>query len=115
MIVYSLPEYLNALLEQKGITRADVVRGSLLDRAYLYQIFSGEKSPSRDKLIALAFGMGLTDKEAQKVLKLSGNRELYARDERDALILFELQRKKDIFETNVLLNGHGVRELGVPG
>lgn len=114
MLHGTLSQYLNRLLSQKGRSRAEVVRGSLLDRAYVYQIFSGEKLPSRNKLIAVAFGLGLSDKETQKMLKLSGNRELYARDERDALILFALQRKKSIFETNDLLMNHGLPILGAP-
>ena len=114
MLTHSLSEHLNLLLSQKGITRADVVRGSQLDRAYMYQIFSGEKTPTRDKLIAIAFGMELSDKETQAMLKLSGNRELYARDERDALILFSLQRKKTIIETNDLLFSHHFTTLGSP-
>lgn len=112
MLTGSLSEHLNMLLTQKSINKADVVRGSLLDRAYLYQIFSGEKTPSRDKLIAIAFGLYLSDNETQKMLKLSGNRELYARDERDALILFALQRKMTIFETNELLFSHSLTVLG---
>lgn len=112
MLTHNLPAHLNILLSQKGISRADVVRGSHLDRAYVYQIFSGEKTPSRDKLIALAFGLHLSDDETQNMLKLSGNRELYARDERDALILFSLQRKKTIFETNELLFHHSLKVLG---
>lgn len=112
MITRSLPGHLKMLLSQKGISRADVVRGSLLDRSYVYQIFSGEKAPSRDKLIAIAFGLCLSDDETQKMLKLSGNRELYARDERDALILFALQRKKTIMETNELLLNHSLTVLG---
>lgn len=110
----SLSEHLNSLLAQKGISRADVVRDSLLDRAYVYQIFSGEKVPSRDKLIALAFGLCLSDDETQKMLKLSGNRELYSRDKRDALILFALQRKQNIFKANELLNSHNMKALGAP-
>lgn len=115
MLTCSLPEHLNHLLSQKDLSRADVVRGSLLDRAYVYQIFSGEKTPSRDKLIAIAFGLRLSDDEAQKMLKISGNRELYARDERDALILFALQRKKNILEANDLLSGHSLKTLGTLG
>lgn len=111
MLSLRLPEHLKLLLSQKGMSRADVVRGSLLDRAYVYQIFSGEKAPSRDKLIAIAFGLCLSDDETQKMLKLSGNRELYARDERDALILFALQRKKSIFEANDLLLSHNLKFL----
>lgn len=114
MLTHSLPWHLETLLSQKGISRADVVRGSLLDRAYVYQIFSGERTPSRDKLIAIAFGLRLSDAETQKMLKLSGNRELYARDERDALILFSLQRNKTILETNELLFSHGLTVLGIP-
>lgn len=114
MLTDSLPEHLNALLVQKGISRAEVVRSSLLDRSYVYQIFSGEKVPSRDKLIAIAFGLSLSDDETQKMLKLSGNRELYARDERDALLLFGLQRKKDIFEINELLISNNLTLLGTP-
>ena len=112
LLTQRLSEYLNMLLSKKEISRADVVRNSLLDRVYVYQIFSGKKTPSRDKLIALAFGLCLSDGETQKLLKLSGNRELYARDERDVLILFALQRKKTIFEVNELLFSHNFPTLG---
>lgn len=113
MLSHRLPEYLNLLLSQKGLGKADVVRGSLLDRSYVYQIFSGYKKPSRDKLIALAFGLRLSAEETCRMLKLSGNRELYARDERDTLILFALQRQKTILETNDLLFTHSFSPLGV--
>ena len=114
MLTHCLSDHLNMLLSQKRMSRADVVRGSLLDRAYVYQIFSGEKTPSRDKLIAIAFGLCLSDEETQKMLKLSGNRELYSRDERDALILFSLQRKRTIFDANNLLFSHSLPVLGTP-
>lgn len=112
LITCGLSEYLNFLLSQKGLSRAEVVRGSMLTRGYVYQIFSGEKTPSRDKLIAIAFGLGLTDDETQQMLKISGNRELYVRDERDVLILFALQRNQTIFEANNLLFEHGFGILG---
>lgn len=110
----NLSRHLNMLLSQKHLSRADVVRGSLLDRAYVYQIFSGEKSPSRDKLIALAFGLRLSDEETQKMLKLSCSRELYAREERDALILFALQHGMTIMGANDLLFKHNFPVLGCP-
>ena len=68
----------------------------------------------RDRLIALAFGMGLSEDEAQSLLKVSKNRELYARDERDAVILFALQRGQSILAANELLFEHGFKTLGVP-
>ncbi len=103
LLTTNLCAHLNMLLSQKKLRKADVVHGSLLERTYVYKIFSGEKVPSRDKLIAIAFGLHLSDSETQKLLKLSGNRELYARDERDSMILFALHRKQTIFEANELL------------
>lgn len=113
LLSISLSEYLNMMLTQKKIKKADVVRGSLLGRAYVYKIFAGEKIPSRDKLLAIACGLGLSDDETQKMLKLSGNRELYARDKRDALILFALQRNKSIFYINEILDEHGLAILNI--
>lgn len=107
----SLSEHLHTLLSRKNLKRADVIRGSLLGRAYVYRIFAGDKIPSRDKLIALAFGLQLTEEETQKMLKLSGSRELYARDERDAMILFALQRQMTIMDANGLLLDHGLAVL----
>lgn len=112
MLSGSLSQHLTALLAEKKISKADVVRGSLLDRAYVYQIFSGERRPSRDKLLALSFGLRLTADETQKMMKLSGNRELYARDQRDAVILFALQHHKTIMETNELLDANQMPALG---
>ena len=69
-----LPQYLEEWLREKNLSKADVVRQSNLNRAYVYQIFLGRKYPSRDKIIALAFGMGLTADETQKLLKQAGYR-----------------------------------------
>ena len=41
----SLPEHLEKLLTQKKLKKSDVIRGSLLGKAYVYKIFDGEKSP----------------------------------------------------------------------
>ncbi len=114
LIVHSLTEHLKSLLSDKGLTRAAVVRDCLMSRAYVYQIFSGKKTPSRDKIIALAFGLHLSENEVQTLLKISGNRALYARDERDSIILFSFMHNKTIFETNNLLFDHGFELLGVP-
>ena len=63
--------------------------------------------------IPMVNGKALTPDETQKMLKISGNRELYARDKRDALILFALQHKKTIWYTNELLFSHNLTVLGL--
>lgn len=114
MVKQSLRDHPDSLLMQKGLTIAEVVRGSQINRSYVYQIFSGEKKPSRDKLAAIAFGMCLSAEETQQMLRLSGNRELYVRDERDALILYALQKNYDIRKANALLYDHNFKIPGTP-
>lgn len=103
-----LSEYLKKLLERKNIKPAEAIRKSGIDRSYGHQIISGKKAPSRDKLIALSFGMGLGLDEVNDLLKVSRNRTLYARDQRDAVIIFAFTNKLSIIETNQLLFDKGI-------
>ena len=107
----SLPEYLERWLKRKDCTKADVVRRSNLNKAYVYQIFMGKKFPSRDKVIALAFGLELDEKEVQVLLKQAGYRELYPRDPRDALLLYAIGHHKGIIDANELLYDHNIEVL----
>lgn len=98
-----LSVYLEGMLEQKGLKKAEVIRKSQLDRNYAYQIFSGTRKPTRDKLLALGFGMELSIDEMQKVLKISEYPILYVRNKRDSIILFGLDKKVSVGEMNELL------------
>lgn len=97
-------EYMKKLLTEKSLKKTDIVSGSNLNRAYVYQIFSGSKVPSRDKVIALGFGYKLDLSEMQRFLKQAGYRELYARDKRDAILIFALNKDLDIVQTNELID-----------
>jgi len=111
MSVESLPEHLKQCLKKKGISKADVVRGSNLTKAYVYQIFQGKRYPSRDKVIALAFGLTLTVDETQILLKQAGYRELYPRDPRDAFLLFSISNGQSIIDANELLYENNIDVL----
>lgn len=111
MQLSSLPEYLDAWLHKKSCTKAEVVRRSNLNKAYVYQIFLGKKYPSRDKVIALAFGMALNTEETQTLLKQAGYRELYPRDPRDTLLLFSIEQGMNILDANELLYDHNIEVL----
>lgn len=42
---HSLSEYLQALLEEKGLRRIDVIRSADLNETFGYQIFMGQRKP----------------------------------------------------------------------
>jgi hypothetical protein len=95
---------LNKLLIKKDLKKSEVVKDSDLHRSYVYEIFNGDKIPSRDKIIAIAFGMHLDLDETQQLLKRCGHRELYSRDRRDSIIMFALNKKKSLIDCNILLS-----------
>ena len=109
-----LSEYLCELLDEKGLKRSDVVVKTGLDKAYVYQIFAGKKHPSRNKLITIAFGMKFSKKETQRMLRLAGHRELWPKDERDALLLFAIQRGMSLEEVHTELERYGFDPLAAP-
>ena len=95
----SMTEYLNCLLEEKALSRPEVVRMAGLNPTYGYQIFMGERKPSRDKLLALGFAMGLSLKQFNRLLRLGGVNELYCKNRRDAIIIFCLTHEYDLQKT----------------
>lgn len=88
----TLPEYLSQLLQEKGLIRAEVVRAAGINDTFGYQIFMGQRNPSRDYLLALCFAMRLTLKEADRLMQAAGVNELYCKNRRDAIIIFCLTR-----------------------
>lgn len=109
-----LSEYLCELLDERGLKRSEVVVRTGLDKAYVYQIFAGKKNPSRDKLVTIALGMEFSEEETQRMLQLSGHRELWPKDERDALLLFAIQRGMSLEEVHTELERYGLDPLATP-
>lgn len=102
-ITQSLSESLTAILRQKGLSRARVIRNAMLNPIYGQQIFSGVRTPSRDKLLAIVFGLNLDLKETDILLKQHGYARLYPRNERDAVVIYGILHNLSILDVNTLL------------
>ena len=109
----SLSEMIDYFLARKNLTKADVVRGSGMNKGYCYEIMSGKttKNISRDKVIMFCFGLNLTVDEAQQLLKKSGYAPLYARDTRDSIIIYSLEHHINILNTNIKLGEYNLEIL----
>lgn len=88
----SLPAYLQQLLAEKNLERIDVVHAAGLNETFGYQIFMGQRNPSRNKVLQLAFAMRLTVREANRLLQAAGANALYCKNRRDAIIIFCLNK-----------------------
>ena len=103
----SLVSQLQLLISDKGLIKADVVKESNLNSVYAYQILSGKRRPSRDKLLALCFAMNATLEETQTLLRQNESATLYVKNRRDSIIIFALSRGHSLFQVNSDLYDHG--------
>lgn len=100
----SLKEELERLSALHKKTKAEIVRLSLLDKTYTYQILDGKKTnPSRNKLLAICLALGATLEETQRVLRLGHTEQLHPRSIRDAVIIYSLKRHTSVLDTNQIL------------
>lgn len=97
-------EYLNSCLEHHKMSKSLAIEKSNIQKNYGYQIFDGSKNPSRNKVLALCISMGLSTDETNRLLKLSDHSILYPRIKRDSMILFALEQKCNLIDTNILLH-----------
>lgn len=91
----TLPDYLFQLLRDRGIKRSEVVRASGLNSTVVYDIFAGKSRPGRDRAVMLAFGLRCTVRETQRLLRLAGVAELWAKQRRDAIIIWCIEQGMD--------------------
>ena len=96
--------YLETLLLKKDVSKSELIKMTNIHRTYAYQIFNGQKKPSRSKIIQIALALQLDIRETNNLLSLSDNGYLYPKVRYDAIILYALEHKKSIIDTNLILD-----------
>ncbi|MBR0027688.1 MAG: helix-turn-helix transcriptional regulator [Clostridia bacterium] len=106
----TLTDYLNELINDKDVTVAKIAKGSGIGE-YVYKIFSGERRPTRDVLISVAFGMELSIEETQLLLRIAKFAILDSREKRDSVIIYALSHNMSVFKCDDLLNENNLITL----
>lgn len=96
----SVAELLNHLFEKKNISKAALAKQAGMSEIYLHQIFAGRRTPSRNRLLCLCYGLEASIEETQELLRLCGMAELYPKLKRDSIIYYGLLHKLDLFVIN---------------
>lgn len=100
-------QYLNLLIQQKNLNKADIVANSGLSPTYAYHVLGGRKKPTRLKVLALTISMGLNLEETQQALKYANEGTLYPRNLWDSIIIYAIGHKMSVVETDALLSDVG--------
>ena len=87
----NLADNLQQFLQEKNLSRKDVIHKTNINETHAYQIFSGDRGASRNKVLQLAVALSLNLKETNKLLHSAGVSALYCKDKQDAIIIFGIE------------------------
>lgn len=97
-------EYMEMHRANADILPAQLIADANIQRNYGYQILNGTKNPSRNKVIALCLSLKMSLEDTQRALTLAKEGILYAKNTRDSIIIFCINKKMSVLETNDLLD-----------
>ena len=104
--VPAVGELLYRMMDKKHIKPQELISQSGIERSYFYHILSGKKVPSRNILLRLCLCLQASLKDTNQLLKHGGQAVLYARNRRDALLIFAVNHSLGMAGTNELLLSH---------
>lgn len=96
----SLTDALQCLFDARDISKAMLAKNSGISEVYLHQVFAGRRNPSRDRLLCICVGLGITLDETQRMLTQGGYAQLYPRTRRDAIISYGVVHQLPLGEIN---------------
>ncbi len=103
----TFPQYIEAHMSASGMTAAQLIEHAQLQRNYGYQILNGTRNAGRDKVIALCLALSLSISDTQRALTLAHESVLYPKNKRDSIIIFCINKRMTVLETNHLLYTEG--------
>ena len=103
--------YLNHLINERDLGKANVIKLADIDRTYGYQILSGKKYASRDKVLRLCIAANFTLEETNRLLSLGSYPRLYSKDSRDSILIFCINKGLSTVKTDLLLDKYNEAPL----
>ena len=104
-------ELLEELYQRKIVPKAALAKRAGMSEVYVHQVFSGRRTPSRDRLLCLCIGLEATLEETQRLLKQAIYAQLYPANKRDAIIIHGIAHHTSLTEINDKLFSEGEKTL----
>lgn len=95
--------FLYELMDKHQLTAKDIISRSGIERSYFYHILSGQKKPGRNIILRICLCMSATLAETNQLLRLGHQGSLYPKVRRDAAIIFAIEKKFTMQQTNEFL------------
>lgn len=111
LIDSSLSNYLCKKFDEMNLSKSSVLKNADINEIYGYQILSGKRSPSRNKLLCICIGAGFSLETTNETLKVAEYSPLFPKLKRDSIIIFGLQNHYPIWKINEALFDHELQPL----
>jgi len=98
-----LSQYLKVLIEEKGCTKAQVIRDSGLNRRFFFDILSNKRKPSRNYVLRILIALQMPLIDVQWLLGATGYAQLYARDKHDSVLIYCINHHNSVNDCNAML------------
>ena len=93
------------------VPKAALAKRAGMSEVYVHQVFSGRRTPSRDRLLCLCIGLEATLEETQRLLKQAIYAQLYPANKRDAIIIHGIIHRTSLSQINDKLFTEGEKTL----
>ena len=103
--------YRNVVFIQFKMLAPEWIASINISKSYGYQVLRGERTPGRDIILRTALALQLSLKETQRLLAVGDCGALYPKVRRDAAVIFALNQKMTLLETEDLLSSLPERSL----
>ncbi|MDI9591399.1 MAG: hypothetical protein QM302_10255 [Acidobacteriota bacterium] len=103
--------FFDALLNETGQRKSEVIRKANLPRAYGYQLMDGRRRGKRDYYLLIALAMSLDLKMTQRMLSVTQCGALHPLIKRDAAVIFAINHAYDNIKTYELMCSLGLAPL----
>lgn len=101
-----LSEFIEELIKNAGISRAELIRRLDVDINYGYQLLNGTRIPTRERLIRIGLLLGTDVKQLQRLLRIASKESLYVRDLTDAKVFYAIKQKMSYEKAVLFIWGH---------
>ena len=111
LIDTTLSNYLCNKFDEMHISKSSVLKKADINEIYGYQILSGKRTPSRNKLLSICIGAGFSLEETNETLRIAEYSPLFPKLKRDSIIIFGLQNHYPIWKINESLYNNEAQPL----
>jgi hypothetical protein len=111
LVVEPFYEFALSKIHEKQLKFSTVFKRGMVSKSMGYKIIKGLRTPSRDLMVQLAFGIGLDVMETNRLLMLGKKAPLYVKDQRDAAILYCINQEMSLIDCEEMLLDLGFASL----